>query len=58
VRTSRWMGWHGLALRAHMQAGRARESSQRDQDFLTLWKDADPDISILKNAKSKYAKLR
>jgi len=28
------------------------------QDFLTLWKDADPDIPILKQAKSEYAKLR
>jgi eukaryotic-like serine/threonine-protein kinase len=27
-------------------------------DFLTLWKDADPDIPILKQAKSEYAKLR
>ncbi len=27
------------------------------QDFLTLWKDADPDISILIAAKSGYAKL-
>ena len=28
------------------------------QDFLTLWKDADPDIAILRQAKSEYAKLR
>jgi hypothetical protein len=28
------------------------------QDFLTLWKDADPDISILKEAKAEYAKLK
>jgi len=28
------------------------------QDFLTLWKDADPDIPILKQAKSEYAKLQ
>ena len=26
-------------------------------DFLTLWKDADPDIPILKEAKAEYAKL-
>ncbi|MGA8621419.1 MAG: hypothetical protein WB660_23200 [Candidatus Sulfotelmatobacter sp.] len=25
--------------------------------FLTLWKDADPDIPILKEAKAEYAKL-
>jgi hypothetical protein len=28
------------------------------QDFLTLWKDADPDIPIYKPAKAKYAKLQ
>jgi hypothetical protein len=28
------------------------------QDFLTIWKDADPDIPILKEAKAEYAKLQ
>jgi eukaryotic-like serine/threonine-protein kinase len=28
------------------------------QDVLTLWKDADPDILILKEAKAEYAKLQ
>ncbi len=28
------------------------------KDFLSLWKDADPDIPILKEAKAEYAKLR
>ena len=28
------------------------------KDFLTLWKDADPDIPILKEAKTEYAKLQ
>ena len=28
------------------------------QDFLRLWKDADPDIPILKQARAEYAKLR
>ena len=27
------------------------------KDFLALWKDADPDIPILKQAKTEYAKL-
>jgi len=34
---------------------RAREAYK---DFLTLWQDADPDIPILKLAKSEYAKLQ
>jgi eukaryotic-like serine/threonine-protein kinase len=28
------------------------------KDFLTIWKDADPDLPILKEAKAEYAKLR
>jgi hypothetical protein len=28
------------------------------KDFLTLWKDADPDIPILIAAKSEYARLQ
>ncbi len=28
------------------------------QDFLTLWKDADPDVPVLKEAKAEYAKLK
>jgi hypothetical protein len=26
--------------------------------FLTLWKDAEPDIPVLKQAKTEYAKLQ
>ena len=28
------------------------------QDFLALWKDADPDIPTMKQAKEEYAKLQ
>jgi predicted Zn-dependent protease len=28
------------------------------QEFLTVWKDADPDIPILREAKAEYAKLK
>jgi eukaryotic-like serine/threonine-protein kinase len=28
------------------------------KNFLTLWKDADPDIPILQEAKAEYAKLQ
>jgi hypothetical protein len=28
------------------------------QNFLALWKDADPDIPILKQAKAEYAKFQ
>jgi DNA-binding winged helix-turn-helix (wHTH) protein/tetratricopeptide (TPR) repeat protein len=37
-------------------AARARASAAY-KDFLILWKDADPDIPILKQAKAEFAKL-
>jgi hypothetical protein len=37
-------------------AGSGRSSAYKD--FLTLWKDAEPDIPILKEAKAEYAKLQ
>jgi len=42
---------------ADADAARARSLSAY-KDFLTLWKDADPDIPILKRAKAEYAKLQ
>ena len=50
---------------AHLQLGRAfallgdkTKAKTAYQDFLTLWKDADPDIPILQQAKAEYAELR
>jgi eukaryotic-like serine/threonine-protein kinase len=50
---------------AHLQIGRAyamqgdtAKARAAYQDFLTLWKDADPDIPILIAAKSEYALLQ
>ncbi|MGA2301131.1 MAG: protein kinase [Candidatus Acidiferrum sp.] len=50
---------------AHLQIGRAyamqgdtAKAKAAYQDFLTLWKDADPDIPILITAKSEYTKLK
>ncbi|MEY2396799.1 MAG: eukaryotic-like serine/threonine-protein kinase, partial [Acidobacteriaceae bacterium] len=50
---------------AHLQMARAQkmmadEASARKwyEDFLTLWKDADPDVPIYQQAKAEYAKLR
>jgi hypothetical protein len=28
------------------------------KDFFALWKDADPDVPVLKEARSEYAKLQ
>jgi hypothetical protein len=47
----------GLA-RAYTLAGDTAKSRTAYQDFFALWKDADPDIPILKQAKAEYAKLK
>jgi eukaryotic-like serine/threonine-protein kinase len=47
----------GLA-RAYAMQGDTAKAKAAYQDFLTLWRDADPDIPILKQAKSEYAKLQ
>lgn len=47
----------GLA-RAYAMQGETAPAKAAYQDFLTLWKDAGPDIPILKQAKAEYAKLQ
>jgi len=49
---------------AHLQSGRAfvlsgdpAKAKAAYQDFLTLWKDADTDIPVLKQAKAEFARL-
>ena len=44
--------------RAYVLAGDTAKARTTDQDFLALWKGADPDIPVLKQAKGEYAKLR
>ena len=44
--------------RARAQARNAAGARIAYQDFLNLWKDGDPDIPILKQAKAEYAKLQ
>jgi hypothetical protein len=43
--------------RAYALSGDSAKAKIAYQDFLALWKDADPDILILKQAKSEYAAL-
>ena len=53
---------HSLAKlglgRAYVIAGDAAKAKAAYQDFFALWKDADPDVPILKEAKAEYAKLQ
>ncbi|MFZ3278985.1 MAG: protein kinase [Candidatus Sulfotelmatobacter sp.] len=44
--------------RARAEAGDAGGARTAYQDFFALWKDADPDVPILKEAKAEYAKLQ
>jgi predicted Zn-dependent protease len=44
--------------RAFVQSGNKNAAKAAYLDFLTRWKDADPDIPILKRAKAEYAGLR
>jgi len=54
-----------LGALAHLQLGRAyamagdkSKAQAAYQDFFNVWKEADPDIPILKQAKAEYAKLQ
>ena len=47
----------GLA-RSYAMQGDTAKAKAAYQDFLTLWKDADPDIPIFIAAKAEYAKLQ
>ena len=58
------VGNEPISALAHLGLGRANSLSGNTvkakteyQDFLTLWKDADPDIPLLMHAKAEYAKL-
>jgi eukaryotic-like serine/threonine-protein kinase len=44
--------------RAYALQGDTAKARASYQDFFALWKDADPDIPILKEAKAEYAKLQ
>jgi predicted Zn-dependent protease len=56
------MPWGALArlglARAYAMQSDTTKARAAYQDFLTLWKGADPDIPILKQAKAEYAKLQ
>ena len=58
------VGLDPIGALAHLQLGRAYASSGDKgrakaayETFLALWKDADPDVPVLKTAKSEYSRL-
>ena len=46
------------AGRAYAQVGDTAKAEAAYQDFLAAWKDADPDLPILKAAKAEYERLQ
>jgi eukaryotic-like serine/threonine-protein kinase len=57
-----WNCWTGALARlglarAYALSGDTAKAQAVYQDFLTLWKGADADITVLKQAKAEYAKL-
>jgi hypothetical protein len=44
--------------RAWAMAGDRAKARAAYEDFLALWKDADPDVPLLAQAKAEYAKLK
>ena len=49
---------HLLIGRAYAMTGDTAKAKAAYQDFFNLWKDADPDVPILKEARAEYAKLQ
>jgi serine/threonine protein kinase/tetratricopeptide (TPR) repeat protein len=59
------VGADPIGALAHLQLGRSFalsgdtiKAKAAYQDFLTLWKDADPEVPILRQAKAEYARLQ
>ena len=44
--------------RAYVLQGDTTKAKTAYQDFLKLWRNAEPDVPILKEAKAEYAKLK
>jgi eukaryotic-like serine/threonine-protein kinase len=44
--------------RAYVLVDDAAKARKAYQEFLAIWKDADPDVPILQQAKAEYAKLQ
>ena len=47
----------GLA-RAYVMAGDKARGRVAYQDFLGVWKDADPDVPVLRAVKAEYGRLQ
>jgi hypothetical protein len=53
-----WVTAHLRLARTFAMSGDKAKAKAAYQNFLSFWKDADPDIPILQQAKAEYAELR
>jgi serine/threonine protein kinase/tetratricopeptide (TPR) repeat protein len=53
-----WVLAHLGLARAYAMSGDTYKARAMYREFLVLWKDADPDIPVIKQAKEEYAKLK
>ena len=54
----RWNCWNGEHSGAKARGGDKTGARKDYQDFLALWKDADPDVPVLREARSEFEKLK
>jgi hypothetical protein len=52
------MCWRSLDRREPTLSGTRLRARTAYEEFFIFWKDADPDIPILQQAKAEYAKLQ
>ena len=51
-------GAHLQLARAEAMSGDKVAARKEYQDFLSVWKDADPDVPVLKEAKADYERMK
>ncbi len=49
---------HLQLARAEAMSGNRAAAGKSYEEFLTLWKDADPDLPILKQAQAEHARVK
>jgi len=53
-----WIIAHYQLGKIYDELGETQKAKENYEKFLSIWKDADPDINILQQAKAEYAKLK
>jgi hypothetical protein len=53
-----WLAAHCVLAADYLAKGNREKAKQTVDRLLVLWKDADPNLVLLKQAKAEYAKLQ